>query len=349
MGSKRKEMRGFYRGMDRLGRVAWLKDPASEEEVREMHKSAQDQVFDMQMEVRATAEQAVIEKERGNREEAEELMKKGAQIFKDSERLSYLCENFPTRKEKMDQWGARYRQFQKFYNARKDGSVDTVAKKSFLPNKKLESLARDYDYNDFLMIQSYVDYSIERKEYENRYQEWKKKKASPYNSQEVKDAPGDKFPNGSQDESGVDNQVSFEDDAPGHNYSNSEDDPRFTSAPQSNDEFTQEENDDSHSETREMPVADQAVSAATTSSQREKAMSASVQTRRQVLLTAIIRSLPARFNLGGFRIHTRGGKITGVGINRSVFNFMLYDQSHKAAIYDGLVGSSKKPDRNRRN
>lgn len=437
MGRKRKGMKGFYRGIDKEGRVAWLKSPHAEEEANKMHKNMRDQILSMHDEVRATADQAIIELSYGNEEEAEELMRKGAEIFKDSERLSDLYETFPKRRKKKYDWTQRYAKFQEFYKMKQQGDVnDTDGSDPRKVQAKIEGYGEPYTETDLNTIRSYVLERANQRERENRYDKWKK------GSRDVPDDPIrytplqrdhlsrvemqriDRLANGedsiedyisqgkfptldmsqvnaiersfirttdklhqddrnkqydqinkfsasiyaramTQGYKGIDNEngnirdldkiikEDYQDyqewrannpDQSMNDYFNSQKqdyDDNEDSNPIENDNTHEDVNssestpDDNYSD--EDFRNDEEVSTPEMRKQRS-----SVPTMRKRLLFKIISMLPNVFNIGRARVTSRGGVLTGIGINTRLFNFLIYDNQHMAANYDGVAGSSKR-------
>lgn len=437
MGRKRKGMKGFYRGIDKEGRVAWLKSPHAEEESNKMHKNMRDQILSMHDEVRATADQAIIELSYGNEEEAEELMRKGAEIFKDSERLSDLYETFPKRRKKKYDWTQRYAKFQEFYKMKQQGDInDTDGSDPRKVQAKIEGYGEPYTETDLNTIRAYVLERANQRERENRYDEWKrgsrdvpddsarytplqrdhlsrvemqridrlangedsiedyisqgkfptldmsqanaiersfirttdklnqddrdkqydqinKFSASIYARAMTKGYKGINNENGSirdldkmikEDYQEYQEWQSNNPDQSMNDYFNSQKqdyDDNENSNPIENDNTHENVNssestpDDNYSD--EDFHDDEEVSTSETRRQRS-----SVPTMRKRLLFKIISMLPNVLNIGRARVTSRGGVLTGVGINTRLFNFLIYDNQHKAANYDGVAGSSKR-------
>jgi len=436
MGRKRKGMKGFYRGIDREGRVAWLKSPHAEEEANKMHDNMRDQILSMHDEIRATADQAIIEMSYGNDQEAEDLMRKGAEIFKDSERLSDLYETFPKRKQKKYDWTQRYSKFQEFYQMKKQGNVnDTDGSDPRKVQAKIEGYGESYNENDLETIRTYVLERANQRERENRYASWKKgdrnipddpKRYTPLQRDQVSKremkridslANGEesiedylsqgKFPrlemsqanpieksfikttdkllqedrNKKYDQinkfsssiyaramthgyKGIDSdngsirelhQIIKKDyekykqwksenpDKSMNNYFNTqeeeyEDQYNSSAIPLNKDLGKNEES----STDRKDRIDDDFHEEEERYSERARKGRSSIQTARKRLLYHVVSMIPNMLNIGRARIVSRGGVLTGVGINTKLFNFLIYDNQHKAAVYDSIPGSSRK-------
>lgn len=435
MGRKRKGMKGFYRGLDKEGRVAWLKSPHAEEEANKMHDNMRDQILSMHDEVRATADQAIIEISYGNEEEAEELMRKGAEIFKDSERLSDLYETFPKRRKKKYDWTQRYVKFQEFYKMKQQGNVnDTDGSDPRKVQAKIEGYGESYTETDLNTIRAYVLERANQRERENRYDAWKK------GDRNVPDDPTryttmqrdhlskvemqriDRLANGKDSIEDYISQGKFprlemsqanaiersfvrttdkllQDDrnekydqinkfsasiyaramTQGYKGINSENGSirdlneiikedyqdyqkwKDNNPDQSmNDYFNSQkqdydDNEDSNTLDEENTHEDTDIDTThdsyndddfhndeETSTPEMRKTRSSVPTMRKRLLFKIISMLPNVLNIGRARVTSRGGVLTGVGINTRLFNFLVYDNQHKAANYDGISGSSKR-------
>ena len=437
MGRKRKGMKGFYRGIDKEGRVAWLKSPHAEEEANKMHENMRDQILSMHDEVRATADQAIIELSYGNEEEAEELMRKGAEIFKDSERLSDLYETFPKRRKKKYDWTQRYAKFQEFYKMKQQGDVnDTDGSDPRKVQAKIEGYGEPYTETDLNTIRAYVLERTNQRERENRYDEWKKgardvpddsarytplqrdylsrvemqridRLANGEDSIEDYISQG-KFPtldmsqanaiersfirttdklhqddrNKQYDQinkfsasiyaramtqgyKGINNEngnIRDLDKMIKEDYQDYQEWQANNSDQSMNDYFNSQkqdydDNEDSNTIENDSTHEDVASSESTPddnysdedfhndeeiSAPAMRRQRSSVPTMRKRLLFKIISMLPNVLNIGRARVTSRGGVLTGVGINTSLFNFLVYDNQHKAANYDGMPGSSKR-------
>lgn len=465
MGRKRKGMRGFYRGIDRNGRVAWLKSPHAEEEANKMRDNIHDQLISMQDEIFATNNQAIVEMAHGNEETAEELMRKNAELFKDSKRLKDLYDTYPIRKRKLYDWTRRYAQFQEFNKMKRDGSVnDTDGSDPRRVQAKIEGYGAAYDEKDLADLRKHITERASQRERENRYDSWKKgdkevpddvERYSPLQRDQLSKremqrirnlAYGEdsieeylqkgKFPDvdmaqtnpterafirtvdkllqedrnknfdqqnklaaliyaramtkgykGFHGESGnirdlhkmIKNDYEEYKQWKQHYPNKSMQDYLVTNEDYYSKDQSQSENDNAENNTAESNASESSASANNTAetntaesntptsgnhaghdgaenvSQNNRRQpqypvrrpSSSVSTRAKSLMRRIISYLPNVFNVGKIRINSRGGTITGVGIQTGVFNILLYDQQHKAAIYDGLPGSSRRSKRNR--
>lgn len=440
MGRKRKGMKGFYRGLDKEGRVAWLKNPDADEEASKMYNSVRDQILSMQDEVRATADQAVIELSHGNEEAAEELMKKGAEIYKDSERLSHLFENFPKRKKRMYDWTQNYARFQEYYANKKKGVNvnDTDGSDPKAIQAKIEGYGDLYDEVDLATIRDYVHQRTAQRERENRYESWKKgnrdvpddpDRYTPLQRDQLSRMEMEKldrlangedsiedylkkggFPNVEMSQAtsmekafmrttkrlmeedrnkkfdeinkfsasiyaramtggykGLNNdnasmsvlretiKDNYNDyrkwkqdnpDSSMNDYFNAQDkeyeESRGNSPEQGN---TPESINTPEPIGRSQPRDDGEVSDSDSEREHYRQMRqqrTSIPTGVKGLVRRLVSMLPNVFNFGRLRITSRGGTVTGVGVQSGIFNFLVYDSQHKAAIYDGMPGSSRR-------
>lgn len=438
MGRKRKGMKGFYRGLDKEGRVAWLKSPYAEEEANKMHDNMRDQILSMHDEIRATADQAIIEISYGNDQEAEDLMRKGAEIFKDSERLSDLYETFPKRKQKKYDWTQRYSKFQEFYQMKKQGSInDTDGSDPRKVQAKIEGYGEHYNENDLETIRAYVLERASQRERENRYDAWKKgdrtvpddpERYTPLQKDQVSKREMkriDRLANGSESIEDYLSQGKFP------RLEMSQANPIEKSFIKTTDKLLQEDRDNKYDQINKFSASiyaramthgykginsdngsirelhkiirqdyeeykqwqsenpdksmndyfnnqkeksgsqyDSSIGSLNEDSEKNEETSAdredrinrddlydeeeetysrrarkgrsSIQTVRKRLLYRIVSMIPNMLNMGRARIVSRGGVLTGVGINTKLFNFLIYDNQHKAAIYDGVPGSSRR-------